>query len=87
MSPIHPKLVKLGIDIIRYNEALAKHESGMNDAQEDALLTKFPPAERIFLDSPCVVVDSGLRIILWYIPKGLSPWVQVGHSASNLVGS
>ncbi|KAG1868328.1 hypothetical protein DFJ58DRAFT_837967 [Suillus subalutaceus] len=64
------------IDIIRYNEALAKRESGMNDAQEEALLTKFPPAENIFLDTPSVVMDSGFRVILWYIPDGLSPWVQ-----------
>ncbi|KAG1847056.1 hypothetical protein F4604DRAFT_1594712 [Suillus subluteus] len=49
----------------------------MNDAQEEALLTKFPPAENIFLDTPSVVMDSGFRVILWYIPDGLSLWVQV----------
>ncbi|KAG1778654.1 hypothetical protein EV702DRAFT_1196167 [Suillus placidus] len=70
----HP--IKLDIDIIRYNEALAKHESGMNDAQEDALLMKFLPAKRIVLNTPSVVVDSGFRIILWYIADALSPWVQ-----------
>ncbi|KAG1856164.1 hypothetical protein F4604DRAFT_1932030 [Suillus subluteus] len=70
----HP--IKLDINIIRYNEALAKRESGMNDAQEEALLTKFPPAENIFLDTPSVVMDLGFRVILWYIPDGLSPWVQ-----------
>jgi hypothetical protein len=84
---IHLNLVKLGFDIIQYNEALAKHESGMNDAQEDALLMRFPPAERIVLDTPYMVVDSGLRIILWYVLKCLSSWVQVSDSASNLVGS
>jgi hypothetical protein len=77
----------LDIDIIRYNEALAKRETGMNDAHEDALLMKFPPAEKLVLDTPCVVVDSGLRIILWYVPKCLSSWVQVSRSAINLVGS
>jgi hypothetical protein len=69
--------VKLDIDIIRYNEALAKRESGMNNAQEEALLAKFPPAEKILLDSPAVVIDSGYQIILWYIPDALTPWVQV----------
>ncbi|KAG1849007.1 hypothetical protein F4604DRAFT_1935087 [Suillus subluteus] len=64
------------IDIIWYNEALAKCESRMNDAQEEALLTKFPPAENIFLDALLVVMDSGFRVILWYILDGLSPWVQ-----------
>ncbi|KAG0701035.1 hypothetical protein DFH29DRAFT_806870 [Suillus ampliporus] len=28
------------------------------------------------LDRPSVVIDSGHRIILWYIPGALSPWVQ-----------
>lgn len=51
--------VKLNIDIIRYNKALAKRKSGMNDAQEEALLAKFPPAEKIVLDSPSVMIDSG----------------------------
>ncbi|KAG1777151.1 hypothetical protein EV702DRAFT_1197467 [Suillus placidus] len=68
----HP--IKLDIDIIRYNEALTKRESSMNDAQEDALLMKFPPAERIVLNTPSVVVDLGFRIILWYITDMLSPW-------------
>jgi hypothetical protein len=77
----------LDIDIIWYNEALAKRETSMNDAHEDTLLMKFPPAEKLMLDTPCVVVDSGLRIIFWYVPKCLSSWVQVGDSASNLIGS
>ncbi|KAG1831099.1 hypothetical protein EV424DRAFT_1343223 [Suillus variegatus] len=53
----HP--IKLNIDIIRYNKAFAKRKSGMNDAQEEALLAKFPPAEKIVLDSPSVMIDSG----------------------------
>ncbi|KAG1771385.1 hypothetical protein EV702DRAFT_1049007 [Suillus placidus] len=51
-------------------------KSGMNDAQEEALLAKFPPTEIITLDHPSMVIDSGYRIILWYILDGLSPWVQ-----------
>ncbi|KAG1894243.1 uncharacterized protein F5891DRAFT_985133 [Suillus fuscotomentosus] len=60
----------------QYNEALAKQELGMNDAQEDALLVRFPPAENILLDCPSVVIDSRYRIILWYIPDALTLWVQ-----------
>ncbi|KAG2756207.1 hypothetical protein P692DRAFT_20716135, partial [Suillus brevipes Sb2] len=66
----------LDINIIRYNEALAKRETGMHDAHEDARLMKFPMAEKLVLDTPCVVVDSGLRIILWYVLKCLSLWDQ-----------
>lgn len=72
--------VKLDIDIVRYNEALSKRESGMNDAQEQALLTRFPPPKKILLVRPSVVIDSGYRIILWYLPDAISPWVQVGFS-------
>ncbi|KAG2048901.1 hypothetical protein BDR06DRAFT_1012551 [Suillus hirtellus] len=70
----HP--IKLDIDIIQYNKALAKRESGMNNAQEEALLAKFPPAEKTLLDSPAVIIDSGYQIILWYIPDALTPWMQ-----------
>jgi hypothetical protein len=76
----------LDIDIIRYNEALSKCESGMNNAQEEALLLKFPPAERIHLKSPAMVIDSGYRIILWYVPDALSPWVQVSSPVDVMFG-
>jgi hypothetical protein len=69
--------VKLDIDVIRYNEALTKHESRLNDAREDELLVKFPPTERMFLDRPSVVIDSGYRIILWYLPAALNWSMQV----------
>jgi hypothetical protein len=58
----------------------------MNNAQEEALLLKFPPAERIHLKSPAVVIDSGYRIILWYVPDALSPWVQVSSSVDVMFG-
>ncbi|KAG1791282.1 hypothetical protein EV424DRAFT_1355061, partial [Suillus variegatus] len=74
----HPNVVKLDIDIIRYNEALAKWESGLNDAREEALLAKFPPAECMFLDSPSVVIDAGYQIILWYLMGALNWSLQVG---------
>ncbi|KAG2112356.1 uncharacterized protein F5147DRAFT_650990 [Suillus discolor] len=50
----HP--IKLDIDVIQYNEALTKQESGLNDAREEALLAKFPPTERMLLDRPSVVI-------------------------------
>ncbi|KAG1901804.1 uncharacterized protein F5891DRAFT_1187281 [Suillus fuscotomentosus] len=33
---------------------------------------QFPPAERILLDHPLVVIDAGCRIILWYLPGALN---------------
>jgi hypothetical protein len=69
--------VQLDIDIIRYNEALTKRESGLNDAREEALLAKFPPAEPMLLNRPSVVIDSGYRIILWYLPGALTWSLQV----------
>ncbi|KAG2341714.1 hypothetical protein BDR05DRAFT_1001555 [Suillus weaverae] len=66
----HP--IKLDMDMIQYNEALAKRESGLNDAWEEELLVKFPPTERMFLDCPSVVIDSGYQIILWYLPATLN---------------
>ncbi|KAG1868408.1 hypothetical protein F4604DRAFT_1927265 [Suillus subluteus] len=66
----HP--IKLDIDIIRYNEALAKWESGLNNAHEGALFAKFPPTERMVLDRPSVVINSGYQIILWYLPGVLN---------------
>ncbi|KAG1758106.1 hypothetical protein EDD22DRAFT_957200 [Suillus occidentalis] len=66
----HP--IKLDINVIRYNEALTKRESRLNDAREDELLAKFPPTERMFLDHPSVVIDSGYQIILWYLPATLN---------------
>ncbi|KAG1897294.1 uncharacterized protein F5891DRAFT_982687 [Suillus fuscotomentosus] len=79
----HPNVVKLDIDIIRYNEALAKQESGLNDAREEALLAKFPPAERMFLDSPSVVIDAGYRIILWYLPVGMGDLLRKSITTRN----
>ncbi|KAG1797831.1 uncharacterized protein HD556DRAFT_1440791 [Suillus plorans] len=76
MAEAYRHTIKLDIDIIRYNEALSKRESGMNDAQEHALLAKFPPSEKIMLRHPAVVLDSGYRIILWYILDALAPWAQ-----------
>ncbi|KAG1854633.1 hypothetical protein F4604DRAFT_1932697 [Suillus subluteus] len=56
----------------------------MGALDNPGLLTKFPPAENIFLDTPLVVMDSGFRVILWYIPDGLSPWVQNNMYAATM---
>ncbi|KAG2029497.1 hypothetical protein BDR03DRAFT_987710 [Suillus americanus] len=58
----------------------------INVIQEDDLLAKFPPTKKILLDHPSMVINSGYRIIMWYIPDGLSPWVQksiVNQTESN----
>ncbi|KAG1738076.1 uncharacterized protein EDB91DRAFT_1249372 [Suillus paluster] len=74
MAEVYRHPIKLDIDVIRYNEALAKQESSMKDAREEELLARFPPPEKMLLDRPSVVINSGHRIILWYIPNALSPW-------------
>ncbi|KAG2056543.1 hypothetical protein BDR06DRAFT_1005845 [Suillus hirtellus] len=66
----HP--VKLDINVIWYNEALAKRELGLNDSHEEALLAKFPPAEHLVLEHPSVVIDASYWIILWYLPGALN---------------
>jgi hypothetical protein len=66
--------------MVRYNEALTKRETGMNDVHEESLCARFPPAERMLLTRPSVILDSGHRIIIWYIPEALHGYIQVGTS-------
>ncbi|KAG2061004.1 hypothetical protein BDR06DRAFT_966812 [Suillus hirtellus] len=80
----HP--VKLDIDVIRYNKALAKQELGLNDSHEEALLVKFPPAERLVLEHPSVVTDVGYQIILWYLPGALNWSVKSITSGKTSMG-
>jgi hypothetical protein len=68
----------LEFDLIRYNEALNKAESGIDSPREDALAAKFPPPCDIILTQPAVVIDAGGRIILWYLPGAISDSMQVG---------
>ncbi|KAG2085888.1 uncharacterized protein F5147DRAFT_588748 [Suillus discolor] len=77
--------VQLDIDVIRYNEALTEWESGLNDAREKALLAKFPPVEPMLLDHPLVVIDSGYRIILWYLPDMFIATVDMGNLLQNSI--
>ncbi|KAG0694592.1 hypothetical protein DFH29DRAFT_880622 [Suillus ampliporus] len=50
--------------------------TGMITKHEEALLHKFPYRSKQSLDKPSVLVDSGGRIILWYLPDAISPWIQ-----------
>ncbi|KAG2052599.1 hypothetical protein BDR06DRAFT_1056849 [Suillus hirtellus] len=74
--PIVMFVVKLDINVIRYNEALAKWELGLNDSYEEALLAKFPPTERLVLEHLLVVLNASYQIILWYLSGALNLSVQ-----------
>jgi hypothetical protein len=63
--------------MIRYNEALNKRSTGRITKHEEALSKKFPHSSQKLLDTPSVLVDSGGRIILWYLPEAISLWIQV----------
>ncbi|KAG1784522.1 uncharacterized protein HD556DRAFT_1314999 [Suillus plorans] len=56
--------------------AEAYRNPSMNDTHERSLLARFPPAERMLLTHPSVVLDSGYRIIIWYIPEALHGYIQ-----------
>ncbi|KAG1724930.1 hypothetical protein EDB19DRAFT_1915322 [Suillus lakei] len=55
--------IRLKIDMVRYNDALDKDESGQSETREENLFNRFPPDEECFLTTPSVVIDSGGRII------------------------
>ncbi|KAG2114327.1 uncharacterized protein F5147DRAFT_650105 [Suillus discolor] len=59
---------QLNLDMIRYNKALNKRSTGRLTKHEEALLQNFL--------MPSVLVDSGGRIILWYLPDAISLWIQ-----------
>ncbi|KAG1837248.1 hypothetical protein C8R48DRAFT_680353 [Suillus tomentosus] len=80
---LHP--IELNLDMIRYNEALNKRSTGRLTKHEEALLQKFPHGPQILLDKPSVLVDSGGRIILWYLPDAISLWIQ-GRTDSEGLG-
>ena len=73
--------VHLKIDIVRYNEALEKEESGRNEKREKILLSKFPPEEELFLTEPAVIMDAAGRIIVWYLPGAMTNMMMVGFLA------
>jgi hypothetical protein len=57
----HP--VKLGVDIIRYNEALGKNELSTNEACKQDVLKRFPPSADLTLTKPAMLIDAGGRQI------------------------
>ncbi|KAG2108098.1 hypothetical protein BD769DRAFT_1352873 [Suillus cothurnatus] len=65
--------------MVRYNEALAQAESGVDDDREESLLRRFPPRNggTLYLERPAVVVASGGTIVLWYLPGALNEKTQV----------
>ncbi|KAG1794826.1 uncharacterized protein HD556DRAFT_1442610 [Suillus plorans] len=71
---LHP--IHLNLDMIHYNEALNKRSTGRITKHEEALSKKFPHSSQQLLDKPSVLVDSGGRIILWYLPDAISLWIQ-----------
>lgn len=67
----------LKFDMVRYNEALDRRSTGRIPKHEDVLLRKFPHGPQQLLEKPSVLVDSGGRIIVWYLPNAITHWIQV----------
>ncbi|KAG2087461.1 uncharacterized protein F5147DRAFT_658965 [Suillus discolor] len=81
-NPVHLK-----IDMVRYNESLEKYESGRSEKREQTLLDKFPPAEQVVLRTPSVIIDSGGRIIVWYLPGAMTGMIMTDmQCATNFIG-
>jgi hypothetical protein len=85
MSSTNLHKVQLNIDIVRYNDTLDKDESGQNEKQEEMLFNRFPPEEEYFLTAPSVVIDSGGRIMVWYMPGALTAMMMVGLLSTTSV--
>ncbi|KAG1843424.1 hypothetical protein C8R48DRAFT_678765 [Suillus tomentosus] len=79
---LHP--IHLDLDMIRYNEALNKRSTGRITKHEEALSKKFPHSSQKLLDTPSVLVDSGGRIILWYLPEAISLWIQADMEEATI---
>ncbi|KAG2108200.1 uncharacterized protein F5147DRAFT_652922 [Suillus discolor] len=56
--------------------AEAYQNPSMNNVHKKLLWARFPPAERMLLTRPLIVLDSGYRIIIWYIPEALHGYIQ-----------
>ncbi|KAG2029646.1 hypothetical protein BDR03DRAFT_1018115 [Suillus americanus] len=84
MATAYSNAVCLKIDMVRYNDALDKDESGRNETREENLFNRFPPEEERFLTTPSVVIDSGGRIIVWYLPGALTTMIMKDiHGATH----
>jgi hypothetical protein len=77
-------LVHLDIDLVQYNEALDKHQSGLNEQQEGVLFEKFPPSGDMVVHLPSVFLDSGGWVLLWYLPGAIQSNIRVGLSLQLL---
>jgi hypothetical protein len=71
--------------MVRYNDALDKDESGRSETREENLFNRFPPDEERFLTTPSVVIDSGGRIIVWYLPGALTAMIMVCFSHIHVI--
>jgi hypothetical protein len=78
--------VHLNIDLIRYNEALDKNQTGQNERQESSLLERFPPVD-MYVNKPSVFIDAGGRVLMWYLPGAISSLVGVSPSLQLLLSS
>ncbi|KAG2087824.1 uncharacterized protein F5147DRAFT_789776 [Suillus discolor] len=90
MATAYSNAVRLKINMVRYNDALDKDESGRSETREENLFNRFPPEEERFLTTPSVVIDSGGRIIVWYLPGALTTMIMkdihgATHSMSGLL--
>ncbi|KAG2117011.1 uncharacterized protein F5147DRAFT_768402 [Suillus discolor] len=82
-NPVHLK-----IDMVRYNECFDTHESGRSEKREQILLDKFPPKEELVLTTPSVIIDSGGRIIVWYLPEAMTGMIMTDmYCATNSMGN
>ncbi|KAG2113784.1 uncharacterized protein F5147DRAFT_770427 [Suillus discolor] len=80
--------VCLKIDMVRYNECLEKQESNQNEKREQTLLKKFPPDKQLVLTTPCVIIDSGGRIIVWYLPGAMTGMIMTDmQCATKCIGN
>jgi hypothetical protein len=71
--------VHLAIDLVRYNEALDKNQTGQNERQESSLLERFPPVD-MYVNKPSVFIDAGGRVLMWYLPGAISNLIGVSPS-------
>ncbi|KAG1784992.1 uncharacterized protein HD556DRAFT_1451154 [Suillus plorans] len=73
---------------VRYNESLDKYKSCRNEKQEQSLLERFPPEEHLILAKPSIIIDSGGRIIVWYLSGAMTGMLMTDmHCTTNSMGN
>ncbi|KAG1870278.1 hypothetical protein DFJ58DRAFT_723175 [Suillus subalutaceus] len=84
MATAYSNAVHFKIDMVRYNDTLDKDESSQSEKREENLFNRFPPEEERFLTTPSIVIDSGGRIIAWYLPGALTAMIMKDiHGATD----